>query len=174
MNRVSTLGAVSVGWLALAACASSSGGSSLEIKDNGTCVFSGAVNETHRCTVAGVYSSSTLSGAIVFQYNVDNLPDGGFPPGYLFTGGVNFLSDPAPGTYTYDPVRNTGFVSVIEPTTQKYWEPGTWTMVLRTVSYLGNDPDIGKIFLPTGTLTATLPANAGTGATGTVTVNVTF
>lgn len=160
--------------VALGGC-NSGGGGPPEIKDNGTCVFSGAVNETHRCTVAGVYSGSTLSGAIVVQYNIDNLPDGGFPSGYEFIAQVNFPGDPTPGTYTYNPSTNSGNASFFEPTTQKFWEQSAYTLVLSTVKYLGDDPDIpGKVFLPTGTFTATMPANTGTGATGTVTANVTF
>jgi hypothetical protein len=162
---------------ALAMGCGSDSGSPPEVKDNGTCMFSGAVTGTHTCTVAGAFTLGEQVGVIEITYNLAG-PDGGVTGDTLY-GTIVFPSAPAPGTYTGSSPQ------VLAPTTVElnddasgngWWFTtalGDFTLVLSSVTKIGTDPDIGDVYRPSGTLDATLvPITSSTG--GNVTLHATF
>ena len=164
---------------ALAAC-SSGDAVPPEVKDNGTCTFSGAITGTHTCTVAGAFTTGERVGIIEISYNLAaGYADGGVVGDTLY-GTIGFPAAPVPGTYTGTSASVVpGYTQItlanVSNSTERWATTavGSFSLVLTTVSLLGNDPEIGAIYRPTGSLDATLvPAGAGT--TGNVTLHATF
>jgi hypothetical protein len=153
-----------------------------EIKNNGMCTFSGSVTGTHPCTVAGAYTTSERVGVIEISYNTAADYDGGVVVGETLYGTVVFPAAPIAGTYTA-PNSGTTFVpastqvQVVNVSTQKFWTAttamGSFTLVLSSVTLLGADPEIGSVYLPKGTLDATLIPDSSNAA-GNVRVQATF
>jgi len=158
---------VSVAWLglAIAGCGSSSG-TTPEVKDNGTCTFSGARNESHTCTVAGAYTTEEQAGVIEITYNLSTGTVDAGPAGITLFGDIVFFSEPTSGTFTSGngSLRGDTTVEVYESSTGTLWQPGTFTLVLSSVQYLGVDPEIGKVDRPYGTFDATLDQATGPGS----------
>jgi hypothetical protein len=161
---------------------SSSSGQVPEIKDNGTCTFSGSVTGTHPCTVAGAYTTSELMGVIEISYNTASDYDAGVVVGATLYGTIAFPAAPVAGTYSAPTTGTTlvagaTLIELLDVTSGDDWWAstalGSFTLVLSSVELLGDDPDIGSIYLPKGTLDATLvPTSSST--TGNVRVQATF
>jgi hypothetical protein len=174
--------AIGVVMAALVAGCSSDSNQISTIQNNGTCTFSGSVTGLHTCTVAGAYTTSEQMGVIEISYNTAADHDGGVVVGVTLYGTIAFPSAPVPGTYTA-PTTGTTLVAgatqiqLGDVASQDFWwattAVGSFTLVLNSVELLGDDPEIGKVYLPKGTLDATLVPNS-TSATGNVRVQATF
>jgi hypothetical protein len=153
-------------------------GGTITIRDNGTCVFSGAVSGSHPCTVGAAFTLSQRVGLVELSYNTAaDYPDGGVV-GYTFYATVGFPADPVAGTYTLTDARVIpGYIqaSVVYPGVRAWsLDPdGGFTLVLDSVEYLGVDPEIGRVFRPRGSFEAALLPDAPP-ASGQVRVQATF
>lgn len=177
------IGAAAASALAVLASGCSGGDSKPpQIKNNGTCTFSGAgsTQGARPCTVAGAFTTSERVGVIEVSYNTAADYDGGVVVGETLYGTITFPAAPVPGTYASS--NSSAFVpastqiQLVNASTGGDWAAstgqGSFTLVLTSVSMLGTDPEIGAVYLPKGTLDATLVPI--TSATGNVRVQATF
>jgi hypothetical protein len=178
-----TVGAAALCALAVVAYGCGGGGSKPpQIKNNGTCTFSGASSTqgARPCTVAGAFTTSEQVGVIEISYNTAADYDGGVVVGETLFGTITFPAAPAPGTYASSNgnafVPASTQIQLADAVTNADWSAstgqGSFTLVLTSVSQVGTDPDIGTIYLPKGTLDATLVPI--TGASGNARVQATF
>jgi hypothetical protein len=156
------------GLIALGACG---GGDSKGITDPGgtpgttkcTVTFSGAKTGSENCVAGAAYSTADKASAISIGVS-----------GSL-SGGILIEGEPSKATYTASTPKVTGGVFYIAGV--QYWaadsDQGAFTLTISSVGNVVTVPD-GKGYTIHGTLDATLPAVAGTGATGTITVHATF
>jgi hypothetical protein len=136
-------------------------------------VVSGAgssADGTYQCTQPpqGVYTPSSGTGQI-----------SGFafaPNGLQFSFIVSFPGEPVAGTYTESslPAGATANVAILGQGANPLWEPGSFTLTVRTLNAKNTQP-LAEVWPEiTGTLTATLKPVTGNPSTTNATVSMSF
>jgi hypothetical protein len=137
----------------------------------GTCsvTLSGAVTGTFACTAFGTYAMSSNLGGVTLAVSMPS-------PLAMITAAIEKPGMPATGTWTSSDSGGKSALVVQRSGTP----PSTWDATLGTTSDQGtyvmnaNFSGGGPLYKVSGTVTATLPAVAGTGSTGTVSLSATF
>jgi hypothetical protein len=159
-------------------------GASLNIPGTGSCTatLSGAVTETNvTCfAVAGTDSNGDGNGTIAFTF--EN------PVGYTVSAAVKSTGTPAARNYANTDANANGACEVMSnggSGTPSVWaaiaggspNQGTYSFNVTNISSEVSNPDggPGQVFLTVhGTIDCTMPAVAGSAASGTVTMHATF
>jgi hypothetical protein len=140
-----------------------------------TITLSGAQTGTFSANdVATVWNSAGNQGG----FAISTAQSGTTP---AITVGISFVGEPHTGHYKNTDAATTGGVSV-NPSSLTFWlasntsgstPQGSYDLNLTSVSTAGS-VSTGKTYTVSGTFDAVLPALAGSNATGTVTMHVTF
>ena len=136
-----------------------------------TATLSGALSGTYDCKPAATaWQSSNNMGAFAFQ-----VQQAGSTPGIQV--GIGWTGEPQVKHYKQSDADAQGGV-IVQTASSQNWSAvagfqGTYDLNFTSVTNPISASN-GKVYTTAGTLDATLPATSGTGATGTITVHVTF